>query len=322
MVGRRRVTPRSDRWLTVPVAVLALLTGAWGTGPADGARTAAGQPIVPAGFHLAGAPPSSTAPLRFWVLGDSVMHDGSPALAAALAATGEATVVADSSFGGWGLTQVPAWAADSQQIIADYHPQVVIGTWSWDDTMARTEPAAYLALLRQALGVWLAPCDGVALVVLVQFPQIGPNTLTFQPAQRARLWATLTLEQRAWDEDARAVVADFPGRAVYLSTDQLFAPDGRFLTWAALPGGRFVRMRQVDNIHLCPFGAAAFATLIVDDLETVLGLPAPATGWQFGPWTDDPRYSVGVGGPGACPADQPAPGYQGLSVPKELRTSS
>ena len=313
MGGRRRATPRPGRVtttfafaaVTLAIVVVPLL-------PAG----AAGEPaVVPAGFRVAGPPPSASAPLRVWVLGDSVMHDGSPALAAALAATGEADVVADSSFGGWGLTRIAAWAADSRQIIADYHPQVVIGTWSWDDTMAGTDPEAYLALLRQALEVWLAPGDGVELVVLVQFPQIGPNTFTFQPGQRRRLWTALTLEQRAWDNDAMAVVSDFPGHAVYLSTDRLFAPGGRFLTWAPLPGGHFVRVRQVDNIHLCPFGAAAFATLVVGDLEPVLSLVAPQRGWQFGSWTQDPRYSIGVAGPGACPADQPGPGYEGLSVP-------
>jgi hypothetical protein len=288
--------------------------------PAPGG--AAEQRVVPAGLRLAAPPPSTSAPLRIWVLGDSVMHDGSPALAAALAATGAASVVADSSFGGWGLTRIAGWPADSRQIIDAFHPQVVIGTWSWDDTMAGTDPVAYLALLREALEVWLSPGDGVELVVLVQFPQIGPNPFTFQPGQRRRLWSALTLEQRAWDHDAMAVVSDFPSHALYLSTDQLFAPGGRFLTWAPLPGGHFVRMRQVDNIHLCPFGAAAFATLLVDDLEPVLALPAPTSGWQFGSWTQDPRYSIGVAGPGACPADQPGPGYQGLSVPTPPRTSA
>lgn len=288
---------------------------AWPVLPPAAAGAAAVQPIVPPGFRLAAPPPSPRAPLRVWVLGDSVMHDGSPALAAALAATGEASVVADSSFGGWGLTRVSGWAADSQQIIADYHPQLVIGTWSWDDTMAGTEPAAYLALLRQAMSVWLAPGDGVELVVLVQFPQIGPNTFSFQALERQRLWATLTAEQRAWDRDARTVVGDFPGRAAYLTTDQLFDPDNRFLTWAALGNGRFVRLRQVDNIHLCPFGAAAFASLLVGDLSAMVGLAPPAAGWQFGSWTQNPEYSVGAAGPGACPADQPEAGYQGLSVP-------
>jgi hypothetical protein len=271
--------------------------------------------VVPPGFRLAAPLGNPGGPLRFWVLGDSVMNDASPALAAALSATGEAAVVADSSIGGFGLSRVPMWAMDSRQIIEDYHPQVVIGTWSWDDTLAQNEPVAYGALLRQALSVWLTPGDGVELVVLVEFPQIGPNPVIGSPLLRQRLWATLTLEQRAWDREAEQVVSDFPGRAVYLSTDQVFAPGGSFRTWFQSPDGRYVRVRQIDNIHLCPFGAAALANALTEDLVGILGLPSPAPGWEFGSWTQLPRYQVGPLGPGACPDDQPLPGYDGIPVP-------
>ncbi len=277
------------------------------------------RPAAAVGLGPAGPPPTPEDPLRVWVLGDSVMHDGSPALAAALAATGEGEIVADSSFGGWGLTTVPAWAADTEQIITAFHPQVIIGTWSWDDTVAGDDPTAYEALLRQALARWLTPGDGVELVLLVEFPQIGPNTFIAQPLLRARLWATLTAEQRAWDAEAAQAVAAFGPHARYLATDQVFDPDGRFLTWAPDSAGREVRVRQVDNIHLCPFGAAELAQLIVHDLGQAIGLAPSAPGWQDGPWTADLRYQIGVAGPGACPADQPVAGYRGLPVPSSDR---
>jgi hypothetical protein len=311
---RRRVAQCAVDFL-LAVALAALLPPAGG--PAASVRTSSPHRPVGAetGAALVGWSPTPDDPLRVWVLGDSVMHDAEPALAAALAATGEAAVVADSSFGGWGLTTVPAWAADSEQIIAAYHPQVVVGTWSWDDTLAGDDPIAYLTLLDRALSVWLAPGDGVQLVLLVQFPQIGPNTFIAQPLVRARLWATLTAEQRAWDTDATRAVQAFPGHARYVTTDQLFDPHDRFLTWAPAGGGLDVRVRQVDNIHLCPFGAAELAQLIVASLGDAVGLRSPVPGWERGPWTLDQRYNIGVAGPGACPADQPLPGYRGLLVP-------
>ncbi len=315
MGSRHRSRPKRRgfarcRWLGALIPVLVLLAAP----PTATGASRAKPTIVPATLHLSGLDPSAANPLRVWILGDSVMHDGAPPLTAALAATGEGEVVADSSFGGWGLTRVPAWAADSEQIIAAFHPQVIIGTWSWDDTLAQNDPAGYVALLRRALGVWLAPGDGVSLVALVQFPQIGPNAFIAQASLRARLWSALTTEQRAWNTEAAQVVQDFPGRAVYFTTDQIFAPQGRFLTWAST-GGHEVRVRQVDNIHLCPFGAIELTQVIVGDLAGVLGLAPPAAGWQSGPWTADRRYAVGVAGPGACPNDPPLPGYRGLLVP-------
>ncbi len=265
---------------------------------------------------MASLSPSQSDPVRVWILGDSVMNDASPAIAAALAATGEATVVADSSFGGWGLTTQPAWIPQSQQILEDYQPQVIIGTWAWDDTLAGNDPKLYASLLAQAIRVWTEPGDGVQLVVLLQYPPVGPNTFLFSPAERARYWLEVTQEQDAWDRIARSMVSVFPGHVAYLTTSQLFAPGGRFLTWTETPSGSLVRIRQLDNVHLCPFGAAELGQLVVGDMQSMLGLGPPASGWQIGPWTADPRYNFGIGGPGACPDDQPLPGYDGLLLPK------
>lgn len=276
--------------------------------------TAVLPPMVPMGFHLAGSAPTPSNPLRVWVLGDSVMHDASPALAAALAATGDAKVVADSTFGGWGLTQQAAWIADSQQIIEQYHPQVVVGTWSWDDQMAGASAQDYAALLRQALGVWMTPGNGVQLVALVQFPQAGPNPLWPAGVDRQRRWAEETREQNDWDAIAEQVVGDFPGHAVYLTTNAVFDPDGRFFAWMPAPRLGWMRTRQFDLTHLCPYGVTEMTQIIIDDLQPILGLSPPNPGWQGGAWTMDPRYDD-PDGIASCPNNQPPPGYVGVVVP-------
>ena len=79
-------------------------------------------------------------PLRAWILGDSVMADSAPGVTAALEATGDVQVVADSAFGGWGLSTDQTWATDLPRIIAQYHPEIVIGTWSWDDDARPARP--------------------------------------------------------------------------------------------------------------------------------------------------------------------------------------
>jgi hypothetical protein len=245
-------------------------------------------------------------------LGDSVMEDSSLGVIAALDATGRAAVPANSSFGGWGLTTQTAWVSQSQQIIATYHPQMVLGTWSWDDALAEAHPKTYAALLHRALATWMAPGDGVELVVLLQYPQTGPSPDDTNAAVQKQNWEAETIAQDDWDAIAKKVVLQFPGHALYLSTSQLFAPGGRFLAWFRTAGGAWVRARKIDNAHMCPLGAAELGQLVVNDLDPTLHLGAPRPGWQFGAWTKDPRYNDP---PGACPADQPPAHYRGLAVP-------
>jgi peptidoglycan/LPS O-acetylase OafA/YrhL len=260
--------------------------------------------------HLDVPPATSANPYRVWIFGDSVMSDGSDGVTAALEATGRATVVMNSSFGGWGLTTDTGFPADTESSIVEAHVQIAMGTWSWDNEEALADPAAYLHRLESAMeGLY---SYGVQLIVLFEFPQIGPDTSLTDPIQREEDWVAKTAAEDAWDAAARQAVRAFPGRALYLPTDRLFAPDGRFYTWYKAPSGSWVRARKLDNTHFCPYGAAEFGALVVNDLATPLGLPTPAAGWELGSWTSDPRYNDP---PGACPDDQPPGHYQGVKVP-------
>jgi hypothetical protein len=150
-------------------------------------------------------------------------------------------------------------------------------------------------------------------VVLLQFPQTGPATALSNTAARNAAFAKQTTVQVAWDAEARQAVEAFPGRALYLSTDGLFAPDGRYYTWFRTPTGEWVRARKLDDTHFCPYGAAEFGALITQELTAQLHLPAMKPGWEFGAWTRSHRYDDP---PGACPADQPPPDYVGVPVPR------
>jgi peptidoglycan/LPS O-acetylase OafA/YrhL len=251
-------------------------------------------------------------PYRVWILGDSVMADASPGITAALRATGDVSIVANTAFPGWGLSTNRAWPQVFKQVIADDHPQIVMGTWSWDDDEAAQSPKLYLQGLEAAMRALLTPGDGVEAVVLLQFPQTGPPANTTGSPASIATWAKRTLTQDAWDQDAREATMAFPGHAIYVTTSDLFAPDGRFYTWLRTTGGTWIRARKMDNTHFCPFGAAEFGALIVDDFTAKLRLPQMRQGWEFGAWTRDPRFNQP---PGACPADQLPPGYHGIPVP-------
>jgi peptidoglycan/LPS O-acetylase OafA/YrhL len=257
-------------------------------------------------------PPATPAhPYRVWILGDSVMNDASLGVKAALEATGQMTVVVNSAFPGWGLTTDRAWPGDAERSIATYHPQIIIGTWSWDDPEAEKTPALYVQRLESALRLLLAPGNGVEAVVLVQFPQTGPPEATGSSSLTGA-WAKQTRKQDAWNDAARRATAAFPRQAFYLTTSELFAPEGRFSTWFRTPSGSWIRARKLDNTHFCPYGAAEFGAFITKNLSDQLHLASLRRGWELGRWVHDPRYNDP---PGACPADQPPAGYRGVAVP-------
>jgi peptidoglycan/LPS O-acetylase OafA/YrhL len=257
-------------------------------------------------------PASRNHPYRVWIFGDSVMFDSSLGLQAALEATGEMSVVVNSSFPGWGLTRDHSWPTDARHIIATYHPQIVMATWSWDDQLAAEQPQAYLNRLKTAVRVLLTPGNGVQAVVLFQFPQTGPPEAGTDASASAAAWHRQTQQEQNWNELARKATMSFPGHALFLTTDQVFAPDGRYYTWMRTPAGGWIRARKVDNEHMCPYGAAEFGAVIVAELASQLRLAAMKPGWSTGAWTRATRYNQPAG---ACPADGPPPGYQGLAVP-------
>ncbi len=316
---RLHVPAVSFAGLGIGITALVILAGTVGPPSARTAQVAL-QPSRVGGrtnnhVHVALRP--SSQPYRMWMFGDSVMVDSSPGLTAALQATGDIAVTVNSAFPGWGLTTVPSWPGDVQQTLAHSSIQIAMGTWSWDDQEAQTHPAAYRILLARFVSALLAPPDGVKLVVLLQFPQGGPDDAMPDPAAREKYWLSRTEATDAWDGAARHVVAEFPGRALYLTTSQLFAPDGRFLTWMRTPSGSWVRARKLDNVHMCPYGAAEFGSLVTEELTPILGLGPMKSGWEFASWTKDPRYNDP---PGACPDDRPPPGYRGLPVPQVTST--
>ena len=279
-------------------------------------------PVTAAAHTFSAAPASAVVdmgrvatgadPYRMWIVGDSVMADAAPGVTAALQATGNVQVVANSSYGGWGLSTDHTFASDSAQIIAQYHPEIVLGTWSWDNVIAQLNPQAYLQKMIQALNDLLAPGTGVDLVVLLQFPQIGPNPYNIDPAIQHSAWVQQNTEQIRWNDVAQAAVGFFPGHALYLPTAQVFAPGDRFLAWNQTATGAWLRSRKIDNVHVCPFGAAELGSLVESELAPVLGLAPPASGWELGNWVHDANYNDP---PGACPDDQPPPHYTGVAVP-------
>ena len=279
--------------------------------------TTAGQSVPGSGGYQGQQPirltttPSPTDPLRVMLLGDSVMHDVSYGVTAALQATGEATV-ATRTIDGFGLTVATNWPTSIPNLIRSTRAQLIVASWSWDQYGPTTpnalhQPAQYTRLLRQAVATMLTPGNGVEGVIFTEFPQSGAL-----PASNPANQAAYNKERHdgvvAWNAIAAKMPSYFPGRVMYFPLADSVLLAGRYYAWLPPEGSRhapsrdWIRVRKVDKVHLCPEGSARYGHALLTDMTAVFGL-TPTTGdWSQGAWTTDPNFN---NPPGACPDDHP-----------------
>ncbi len=256
--------------------------------------------------------PSTADPLRVLLVGDSVMHDASYGITAALQATGEATV-ATRTIDGFGLVTASNWRTSLPDLIRQTGAQLIVATWSWDQFGPTTpnalhQPAQYTALLRRAVATMLAPGDGVEGVIFTQFPQSGVITDT-DPAAQVSYNTMRRQGVVAWNAIAAKMAASFPGRVMYFPVAGSLLLGGKaYSAWLPpegrphAPSNEWTRVRKLDNVHLCPEGSARYADALLSDMTAVFKLAPTATNWSQGSWTRDPDFNDP---PGACPDDHP-----------------
>jgi peptidoglycan/LPS O-acetylase OafA/YrhL len=283
--------------------------GGGGAGAVPGSGGYAGQ----APIHLAVAP-TAADPLRVMLLGDSVMHDASYGIAAALGATGEATV-ATRTIDGFGLTTATIWPTSIPNLIRQTRAQLIVASWSWDQYGPTTpnalhEPAAYTRLLRRAVALMLTPGNGVEGVIFTQFPQSGEIPAA-NSADQAAYNKARTAGVIAWNNIAESMTKDFPGQVMYFPVADSVLLDGHYSAWLPpegdphAPSAQWTRVRKLDKVHLCPEGSARYADALLTDMTQVFTLAPAAGDWSQGSWTSDPDFNDP---PGACPDDHPPGG--------------
>ena len=282
-----------------------LVQNADGTVPGSGGY-ADQQPI-----HLDPAP-TTTNPLRIMLLGDSVMHDASYGITAALQATGEVTVHTNT-IDGFGLVNSSNWPTSIPNLIRETGAQLVIASWSWDEygptkPNALHQPEQYTKLLRSFVSTVLTPGDGVEGLIFTQFPESGiipASNPADQVAYNKARWQGVI----AWNNIAEKMTTYFPGRVMYFPIASSVLLDGKnYSAWLPpendprAPKDQWIRVRKLDNVHLCPEGSARYADALLTDMTDVFKL-APAVGdWAQGSWVFDPDFN---NPPGACPDDHP-----------------
>jgi len=293
--------------------------------PSRAVKVNAGQSVPGAGGYkgqvpIAVPPFGPTHPLRVTVIGDSVPWGAEPGIAAALGATGAVTVT-NAAFDGWGLNRTITgytWRSGLLKAFATDHTQLVLATWSWDDsctpgeadyrtfTCALQRPKGFTRLLETAISLMLGPgrVDGV---IFMEFPPTGP-VLAPTPAQAQAADATRAAGEAAFNRIVRLMPDVFPGKVMYLPVASSVLLHGKFTPWLPpptdprAPKSQWVRVRKVDNVHLCPAGVARYADALLADLSGIFHLPPASPGWSTQAWTRDHRYNTP---PGSCPDDHP-----------------
>jgi hypothetical protein len=231
--------------------------------------------VPPTTEAAAPAPPGGG--LEVLVVGDSVMHDAYPGIAAALEATGHASSREATAFG-LGFSHgaaVPLAEGTDDLLAGPPAEQVVVMVGSWDHMIALRCPEAYAEAVRAGLQRLAA---GGRRVLLLGEPPSDPAM--GEDADRARV--NQILEQEAAEVDG----------VRFAATDTVIGDDeGRYQQSA---GGHL--LRKPDGRHLCPDGAVRFGQGVVDLLGEEWALGAPQGPWQEGAWRNEARYDDPPGG--------------------------
>jgi hypothetical protein len=238
-----------------------------------------------------GRVPTPDNPLRVVMAGDSVMAGLSPPVQKALEAGGAAKVrfVLTPS-----ILRDPTIRFTWEQQLAEFDPEVIVmfvGTWEsrqvethTGQTLTLGDPGWRESYESEVLDPWIKFISAKgARVIWIGSPTVGGNEANL-------LFHTL-------NEVFQDLPKRFPNVTYLDSGPALAGPDFGFHPIIKDPGGKVVRTRQIDGLHLCPDGAALVAKPLLEQLIADWRVPV-AYGWQLLDWRNDPK----VYPPASCPA--------------------
>jgi peptidoglycan/LPS O-acetylase OafA/YrhL len=208
-------------------------------------------PPAPVGYLL----PPPQLPVDVTFVGDSVMYQLEHPLSFALKEDGIASGEHLDGRPGWSLAYPPAPDAALSQVHKGAY--LVVAMFELDnENFARLGATGTAQLLEEALAYLFR--SGTQEVLFLQAPPLGPQGSTpltsptfpgYSPAGAAFL-------SRAEAQLAR----EHPGKVAYLPISDLLARQGRFASFLPAPDVTgLLRVRQLDDFHLCQFGAARYA---------------------------------------------------------------
>jgi peptidoglycan/LPS O-acetylase OafA/YrhL len=204
------------------------------------------------------------------LLGDSIAFDEAPAVMAAFGAAG--IPIATDAFPGAGIAMNTADpVAEFRQNVIREQPDLVLYQLSlWDNTAEAVQSARYLEFTDMVLA------HGASLVFITPPPLRADQ-------QNSALDRLANIVAR--------MVATNPGNVVVLDSAALWGP-----TFAQDMNGDKIPERKPDGVHVCPSGAARFASWLISALSARFTVtPPPVAAWATGTWTKDKRYRTPAG---------------------------
>ena len=250
-------------------------------------------------------PITPSDPLRVTLIGDSVLQYSSQGLSAMFTATGEAQMsslaIEGFNLGTMSETTRQNWITSVRATT----PDLVVGTWQWDDGMALMHPQAFQALLDQTVNALLAQPGGAQGILFLQFPPWGPRPATIVDQQGETINQDAGLA--AMNKAELTEVSLHPGKVMYLPlAPSVLDSKGNFTWWLPVRTGptsvSYERVRWTDGTHLCPAGVIRYGSALMADLTQLFGISPPQPSWQTESWLTNPTTEFGWT---YCPADGP-----------------
>ncbi|MDQ1424976.1 MAG: uncharacterized protein QOD72_2474 [Acidimicrobiaceae bacterium] len=230
--------------------------------------------------------PSAPAPpvTRVLTVGDGVMFDLEPAVAAAFGAT---TVTTPRAYFGMGLSRPEQWdwRAGWRDELAAVHPDVVVVLQGvWDARAVTVDSQTYVPGTTD-WARWYAGLVNEALDLLTSTggEVVWVSTLAEASADKADAIAAV-------NRVAHTVVAGHRA-ARWLDADAALARTPNTSRPTVGPDGSAVPVRKLDGEHLCAEGAARLASAVRDVARSDF-VVSTDDGWRTAAWRHDPRYGT------------------------------
>jgi lysophospholipase L1-like esterase len=230
---------------------------------------AAAHPAPPATDALAPLPaPTTSAPLRVLVVGDSLGVDIGGPLADTLAATGVVGVAVDAHVDtGLARPDYFDWPGELQADLGRYHPQAVVVFLGANDPQNMVQGGSALAFGSPAwdaayatrVGQFMAEATGAgARVLWVGMPPMQDQALDSEMQQLDALY--------------QAQAAAHPGVTFLSSWTVLGTPQGAYAEYLPDATGSPVAVREPDGTHISPGGATRLSQAVVAAMDRGWGL--------------------------------------------------
>ena len=187
---------------------------------------------------------------------------------------------------GFGLTTATSWPTSLPSLIKQTGAQLIVASWSWDQYGPTTPNALHQPVQYTALAATRRVHHADARQRrrgrdLHRVPAVG-RSRRGQPGRHGDLQQGAPGRRRSpGTTSPRRWPRDFPGRVMYFPLADSVMLHGTFSAWLPpegdphAPSGQWMRVRKLDNVHLCPEGSARYAAALLTDMTTCSGLPPP-----------------------------------------------